>query len=77
MCIREADACVKRLLLCNFVTFCIDTTEKTWGVNSYQLALVFAEQSKARLAEGKHHDAQVNSSNCVSAGAKGTHGAFS
>ncbi len=35
------------------------TTEKTWGINSYQLATVFVEQSKARLAEGRHHDTQV------------------
>ncbi len=35
------------------------TTEKTWGINSFQLATVFVEQSKARLAEGRHHDTQV------------------
>lgn len=35
------------------------TTEKTWGPQSYQLAQVFLEQAKARLVEGKHHEAQV------------------
>ena len=35
------------------------TTDKTWGPNSYQLATVYIEQAKARLAEGKHHDSQV------------------
>ncbi len=35
------------------------TTEKTWGSHSFQLAQVYVEQAKARLAEGKCHESQV------------------